>query len=149
MLASSQNYRGLRGRATRRKLSKECQADAEVEAPGGVEPPTNGLGNWGFPLHSSRVSNLRVGLSHSKWVKSRQSAVIWQRNWQHIVHGSARRYDSPAPRLFSGSACEKCACSAPTKRASRLDRSIAMFRGSAFDRSKPGPSFEALVARGL
>ena len=60
MKASSENYRGRQGNATSRKLSKECQA--EVEAPGGVEPPTNGLGNrcsiqlsYGasLPCHSS------------------------------------------------------------------------------------------------
>jgi len=29
-----------------------------VEAPGKVELPTNGLGNWGFPLHPKRINDL-------------------------------------------------------------------------------------------
>ncbi len=31
-----------------------------MEAPGRVELPTNGLGNWGFPLHFKRIKDLPV-----------------------------------------------------------------------------------------
>src|SRR5215469_8834981 len=41
-----------------------------------------GFGIWGFPLHSKRVSGLRVGLSVPKWGRSGQSVLIWQRYWQ-------------------------------------------------------------------
>ena len=63
--------------------SQEHFASLNMEAPGGVEPPTNGLGNWGYPLHRERINNLRVGLAHPKWVKSGGTALIWQRFWQH------------------------------------------------------------------
>ena len=35
-----------------------------MEALGGVEPPTNGLGNTGLHLHLSWLSYLRVGFPH-------------------------------------------------------------------------------------
>jgi len=40
---------------------------AGVEAPGRVELPTNGLGNWGFPLYSKRINELRVGFDARDW----------------------------------------------------------------------------------
>lgn len=51
-------------------------------APGEVEPPTNGLGNWGFHSSLNRISHLQVGLAELKRERSGQSAVIWQRIWQ-------------------------------------------------------------------
>ena len=38
----------------------------KLEAPGGVEPPTSGLGYWGFPLHLIWRSGLRVGFEGCK-----------------------------------------------------------------------------------
>jgi len=63
--------------------SFETNAVRGVGAPGRVELPTNGLGNWGFPLHLNCVSNLRIGRTAVNWEESGQTGAIWQRIWQH------------------------------------------------------------------
>ena len=55
-----------------------------MEAPGGVEPPTDGLGNWGFHLHLNRIRDLEVGHAALNREKLGHTAVIWQRIWQRI-----------------------------------------------------------------
>jgi len=54
----------------------------DVEAPVRVELPTNGLGNWGFPLRLKWLINLRIGLPPPKRRKSCELGIIWQRIWQ-------------------------------------------------------------------
>jgi hypothetical protein len=70
-----------------------------MEAPGGVEPPTNGLGNRGFHSSLGRMNNLLVGLGLAKWAKSHQTAVIWQpsgnRFWTSGSQGSRSEHSIP------------------------------------------------------